>query len=177
MRALVVLAALLLAISGCGGDEEAPPGTEQTPSLTPTGSDDTSTGAPSDNPTTEPSPQLRPAEVRAARKAFQTWLGAFAGGDADRACSLQTKGFTKQQIERLVKRDQIDPSASCGDLVAVSSILFEALQLDVGGAEITRSPSPDDRASFAVTFKGFPALVYSLVQNDKGWRVDEDLTS
>jgi hypothetical protein len=116
------------------------------------------------------------SEAKAARRTFDTWFGAFGSGSGDRACSLQTKAFTKSQVKRLAEQDRIEPGASCDDLVTIVGILFEALQLDVGNAEIARAPSENDEVAFTVKFPKFATLGYGLVDTKQGWRVDQDLT-
>jgi hypothetical protein len=174
MRASLLAIALVLALSGCGGDDTEPPGgPAEIPSLSPTGSTDPSGSA---SPTKKATPQVSASDARAARRAFDTWLGAFADGNGARACPLQTKKFTEQQVKRLAAKDRIERGASCGDLVTIVGILFEALQLDVSRADIARGPSEPDEVAFSVKFKGFATLGYALVKSGGAWRVNEDLT-
>jgi hypothetical protein len=176
MRAALLVIALLLAGTGCS-DEQSPPATDDdVPSLTPTSETD-HTGKPRapTSPTTPPGVPRR--EAKAARRTFDTWLGAFVGGDPDRACPLQTPRFTHQQVRRLATRDRIRPGATCGDLVTLVGLLFETFRLEVGDGAVSRAPSPPDRVAFKVRFKGLPVLGYSLVDTRRGWRVDQDLTA
>ena len=176
MRASLVVIALVLAVSGCGGDGSGPTRTiDDLPSLTPTDGSGAS-GATSPTPTQTREPGIAPKDARAARRTFDTWLGAFGGGNGDRACPLQTRKFTEQQIQRLRKRDRIEPGASCSDLVTVVGILFEALQIDVADADVARGPSEPDEVAFSVKFKRFATLGYAMVRTKDGWRVNEDLT-
>ena len=175
MRAALLAIALVLALSGCGGDDSGPPPDAiDIPSLTPTA------GAPSDpaspTQTTTPNPGPSRQEVKAARRTFDTWLGAFGAGNPDRACPLQTKKFTQQQVKRLAEKDRIARGASCEDLVTIMGILFEALRLDVGAAEVEKAPSAPDEVVFSVKFKKFATLGYALISTKDGWRVDKDLT-
>jgi hypothetical protein len=177
MRSLLFVVALALAVSGCSEDRQPPSNADDSPSLTPTASTDPTEGTESPS-AADPSPTgVPPREVKAARRTFNTWFGAFVAGNGDRACPLQTPHFTQQQIKRLAERDRIERGASCGDLVQIVGILFEALRLEVGEAEVTRAPSDVDEVAFAVVFKGFASLGYSLIDTKNGWRVDQDLTS
>ena len=177
MRSLLFVLALALLVSGCSDDNQPPPSNaDDVPSLTPTASTDP-TGTDSPSASNPPPAGVPPREVKAARRTFQTWFGAFVAGNGDRACPLQTQRFTQQQIKRLAKRDRIERGASCGELVEITGILFEALRLEVGEAEVTRAPSNLDEVAFAVVFKGFASLGYSLVDTKNGWRVDQDLTA
>jgi hypothetical protein len=180
MRVVLFVLALVLAVSGCSDDKEPPPSSaDDFPSLTPTGSDPTdpsaSPGAPTSSNT--PPPGVSAKEAKAARRTFDTWLGAFAAGDGDRACPLQTPRFTQQQIKRLAERDRIERGATCGQLVEIIGILFEALQLRASDAAVSRAPSNPDEVAFAVVFKDFAQLGYALIHTPKGWRVDQDLTA
>lgn len=176
MRASLLAIALVLALCGCGDDDPQPTRTiDDLPSLTPMdGSDATTATDPTQTRTSKP--DLSPGQARAARRTFDTWLGAFGGGDGARACPLQTKRFTQQQVKRLRERDRIEPGASCGELVTIIGILFEALRIDVGEAQVARGPSKPGEISFSVKLKKFATLGYAMVRTDDGWRVDEDLT-
>ena len=175
MRAALLVIALVLAVSGCSDEKEPPPNTDDFPSLTPAGTDPTQ---PTDGPSSQAPPEgVPPREAKEARRTFETWLGAFGAGDGDRACSLQTPRFTQQQLKRLVEADRIQPGASCGEIVEITGILFEALQVDVSDGKVARAPSNLDEVAFSVTFKGFATLGYVLVDTKNGWRVDEDLTA
>jgi hypothetical protein len=86
MRSLLFVVALALAVSGCSDDQPPPSNADDVPSLTPTGSSDPTSGTSSPS-APDTSPAGVPArEVKAARRTFQTWLGAFVGGNAERAC-------------------------------------------------------------------------------------------
>ena len=174
MRSLLFVIALALAASGCSDDgSPPPPSADDTPSLTPTAETDP-TGDTDSPDTTAPSGVPR-REAKAARRTFDTWFGAFVGGNGDRACPLQTPRFTKQQINRLAEEGHIERGAGCGDLVEIIGILFQALRLEVGDAEVSRAPSNLDDVAFAVVFKDFAALGYNLIDTKNGWRVDRDL--
>lgn len=176
MRASLLAIALVLGLAGCGGDSAEPTGTlDDLPSLTPTDGSG-STGATDPTPTRPQRTGISPRDARAARRTFDTWLGAFGGGNGDRACPLQTKRFTAQQVKRLREMDRIEAGASCDQLVTIVGILFEALQIDVGDAEVARGPSTPGEVAFSVRFEKFATLGYAMVKTDAGWRVDEDLT-
>lgn len=178
MRSLLFVIALALAVSGCSDDDQPPPSSaDDLPSLTPTASTDPTGSTDSPSASNTAPAGLPPREVRAARRTFETWFGAFVGGNGDRACPLQTSRFTQQQIKRLAERDRIERGATCGDLVDITGILFQALQLEVGDAKVTRAPSNLEEVAFAVVFKDFASLGYNLIDTRKGWRVDEDLTA
>ena len=171
-----VALALFLALSGCGGDDEGKgPAIDIPSSLTPT-DDPESSGSGSPSETAEPTPELSKADAKAARRAFDTWFGGFGSGNGDRACPLQTKKFTQSQIERLAKEDRIERGASCGDLVEIVGILFEALRLEPADAEVTRAVSEPDKVAFTVKFPKFATLAYALTKTKGKWLVDEDLT-
>ena len=173
MRSLLFVIALALAVSGCGDDNEPPPSNaDDLPSLTPTASTG-STDAPS--PSNTAPAGVPPRAAKAARRTFDTWLGAFVAGNGDRACPLQTPRFTQQQIRSLAERDRIERDASCAELVEIMGLLFQAFRLEVGDAEVTRAPSQPDEVAFSVVFKGIPALGYALIDTPKGWRLGRDL--
>ncbi len=179
MRAAISVIALLLVVSGCGNDQQPATPSTDLPSLTPTADGSTdSTGTPgAPTATNTRTPRLSPQQVRVARKTFGIWLRAFAGGDADRACPLQTRRFTQQQIRRLVEQDHIARGATCRELVETAGILFRALRLDASDAVVTRAPSSPDEVAFAVIFKDFAQLGYSIIRTPQGWRLDQDLTA
>lgn len=177
MRSLLFVVALALAVTGCSDDDQPPPSSaDDIPSLTPTADAEPTDGSDSPGASNTAPAGLPPREVRAARRTFETWFGAFVGGNGDRACPLQTPRFTKQQINRLAEGDHIQRGASCGDLVEITGILFQALQLEASDAEVRRGPSNLDDVAFAVVFKNLAALGYNLIDTKNGWRVDEDLT-
>jgi hypothetical protein len=174
MRAALLTTALVLALSGCGSDSsEPPPDAVEIPSLTPT--DGSGSDPASPTPTATADPGLSRQEVKAARRTFDTWLGAFGDGNADRACPLQTDSFTQQQVKRLAEKDRIQRGASCRDLLPVIGILFDALQIDVADAHVERGPSEPDEIAFSVKFDRFATLGYGLIKTKQGWRVNEDL--
>ncbi len=178
MRSLLFVIALALAVSGCRGDTRPPPSTaDDTPSLTPTADADRTAGSDSPDASSTAPTGLPPRKVKAARRTFDTWFGAFVAGNGDRACPLQTPRLTKQLINRLAEEGHIERGATCGDLVEITGLLFQALRLEVGDAEVSRTPSNLDDVAFAVVFRGFTALGYNLIDTTSGWRVDEDLTA
>lgn len=180
MRAALLVILLVLAVSGCGDEEPPPPlSDEDFASLTPMDTDPTRPmdGSDSPNASTTAPEGVPPRAAKEARRTFETWLGAFAAGDGDRACPLQTPRFTQQQVKRLAQQDRIEPGASCGDLVEITGVLFEVFRLDVGEATVARAPSDPDEVAFSVAFKRFATLVYVMIDTKNGWRVDEDLTA
>jgi hypothetical protein len=176
MRALLFVIALVLAASGCSDDNQAPPSNaDDLPSLTPTAPTDETGSTDSPSPSNTAPTGVPPRQAKAARRTFDTWLGAFVSGSGDRACPLQTPRFTQQQIRNLAERDRIDRDASCAELVEIMGLLFQAFRLEVGDAKVTRAPSEPDEVAFSVVFKGIPALGYALVDTPKGWRLGRDL--
>lgn len=178
MRALLPVAALLIALTGCSGDAGGePPAAEPPSSLTPMESESPGTAEPSATTTapdtSEPTPQL---DVAAARKAFRAWFLAYANGDGDRACPLQTPAFTRAQLRRAVERDLVQPGASCEAVVTVAGVLYDAFRIDPAAVEISKVPTPADRVGFSVVVNDFAALGWALVDTNDGWRVAQDLT-
>jgi len=179
MRALVPVVALLVALTGCGGEVKEDPGADELPSAsTPTDSEkrrdaDTPSGSASLTENPEPIQPRAPA----ARKAFRAWLIASADGAGERACALQTERFTRAQLGRAVDRDLVEPGTSCAALVAVASQYYEVIGIDLASAEVAPRTVLGDRAEFAVVLKGIAAIGYALVRTDSGWQVDEDLTA
>jgi hypothetical protein len=175
MRALVPVAALLIALTGCGGDVREDPGADEPPTAS-TPTDSRSPDAkPSKTATQTPEPTRR--QARTARKAFESWLGAMAVGDAGRACALQTGRFTRSQLERAVERDLVQPGVSCGVVVEVASKFYEAFGIDLASADVAQVPSSGDRVAFTVVLPEFATIGYALIPTDDGWRVHEDLTA
>lgn len=175
MRALLPVAALLVALTGCSRDAGVePPAAEPPVSLTPTDSDSPDTAEPSTTPdASEPTPQL---DVAAARKAFRDWFLAYASGEGARACPLQTPGFTRAQLRRAVDRDLVPPGASCEAVVTVAGVLYDTFRIDPASVEISKVPTPVDRVGFSVVVNDFAALGWALVDTEDGWRVAQDLT-
>jgi hypothetical protein len=179
MRALLPVAALLVALTGCGSDAGGePPPAEPPSSLTPMDSESPDTTEASTTTTapdpTEPTQQL---DMAAAREAFRSWFLAYAAGDGGRACPMQTDRFTRAQLQRAVDRDLMQPGASCEAVVTVAGVLYDSFGIDPAGVEISRVPTPADRVGFSVVVNEFAALGWAVVLTDDGWRVAEDLTA
>jgi hypothetical protein len=173
MRALVPVVALLVALAGCGGDTvDEPPPEEPPTSLTPSTTEESKTAEPSES--VEPTQEVNTV---AARKAFRAWFDAYATGDGDRACALQTRRFTRSQLARAVERDALEPGASCGTVVAVAGVLFETFQIGPADAEISEVSASAKRVGFTVSVPDFPPLGYAMLRTADGWRIDQDLTA
>jgi hypothetical protein len=176
MRAWLLVLVLVAGVTGCSDDagDAPPPAPEDPTSLSPMVPD---TGETLRDRPTRTRPAVTRAEVRAARRTFDTWFGAFAAGNGARACPLQTPRFTRQEVARLAEQDRIPGDASCDDLVTLAGILFDTFRLDADDAVVTRVPARGERVAFSVRFETLSGLGYGLVRSEAGWRVDEDLAA
>ena len=156
MRTAVVPGALVLALSGCGGPDDA--GSSGTRHLTGTS---TPVGSP-----TEPSPgDATPDSEPAA--AYLGWLEALRAHDAAAACRALAPEFT---IE-LRKQAILDHRAELGDpCTGFVAIVWEDPGRQYDPVQVETTYVTDERATVAATFDGSDETV-DLVYDDAAWRV------
>jgi len=152
MRAIrALLAALILLLAGCGGEEPAPPAstTGPTGASGPTGA----TGATGSD--SESGGALEASDQLMIEETVENWLSE---GD----CELMTDDFLEAQTF------EADPQAAC----RLFRAQYETSDYSTDSVTASEFEGDGSEATVTITIEGGISAVYTLIDKGEGWQID-----
>lgn len=122
---------------------------------------------------TAPTARAAPASPVGTARAILT---AYAESDGATACSMQTARYTDYAIGESITYSQLRSGATCRDMVALASGLYESYGIDPAAAEYDLVDESSNEARVLVDYGGeLGAVTLVLVRSDRTWLLDQEI--
>lgn len=174
--AVVLAAATLLLVPGCGDDQPSDGSGAANADTSVSIDSDVTSGSGSVEEVEETTAPPIEKDAGDPASALQELFQAYYDGDGDLACGRQTERYTKEAIEEAIKDEYVENGATCADLVAAASALYQAFGIDIAGSTYEVVTDDGDSATVAFSTPGEESSEsYVLVNTDGQWLLDEEI--
>ena len=110
------------------------------------------------------------AQEETAEDVLRSWVAAYAAGEGDAACALQTRTYSDEQVAASVDAGRVRDGASCEENVAAEATTLRSSGIDLADWRIEQVTNSGTEASFKLV-SGGSEVPTRLTFDLDGWRI------